>query len=796
MNRRRFSCAVRFGLSGPALAVAFAAWTAAVASTLTVDSPASGASAPISPASNTTSTATVMGWGDNSAGELGNGTLTPSSKPVGISGLAGVSAIASGGRHNLALTSGGTVVSWGDNSSGQLGDGHSGTNASAEVPVSVAGISGATSIAAGTEHSLALLSNGTVMAWGGNISGQLGDGSHADNDVPIAVSGLSAVRAIAAGELFSLALLANGTVVAWGSGVDGQLGDGAYRSSDIPVAVTGLSGVTAIAAGGRHALAVLSNGTMMAWGDNESGQLGNGDSADGSSDVPVAVQGITKAVAASAGEEHSVALLKNGSVMAWGDNGFFQLARPNGFPGGVGSSDVPLPITGIGKAAAIAAGGLFTLALTSTGTVQAWGDDAFGQLGNGSTTTGDTPVTVRKLTGADAISAGGVHSLALTAAAGSSSSSSSSVTSTPWRVEDTQNPVPPHSISDVFLSSVSAFAGDGAWAVGTNGLASSTPLAEEWNGTSWTSVAVPMPSGATQATLQGVDALSPSDAWAVGRQVTSDGTDQTLIEHWNGTKWHVVPSPDPATGTGTTDELEAVGGASANDLWAVGFYSNGSTFIAMLFEHWNGRTWTFVPPPTTVGTNFAEAVTAISPTDVWVVGDTATATNSAHWDGKNWQFVSTPFLQDGKAPQNFLTGVSGTSPDDVWASGYEDNVDQLNLRDPYLLHWNGRRWSLVEVPDPGTEGSQLADVTAISPTDVWAVGETLETDGALLSLSEVFNGTTWSVTPSLDPGQLGPTPDSTFAGSAATTNGQLFAVGSQEQPGPCCLLTLAEGANG
>jgi hypothetical protein len=345
------------------------------------------------------------------------------------------------------------------------------------------------------------------------------------------------------------------------------------------------------------------------------------------------------------------------------------------------------------------------------------------------------------------------------------------------------------------LNSVSAFAANGAWAVGTNGLASSIPLAEQWDGKTWTNVAVPTPSGATEATLQGVDALSPTDAWAVGRQTVSGGTEQTLIEQWNGTKWRVVPSPNPEVGVGTSDELQAVGGATANDLWAVGSYSNGSTFIAMLFEHWDGNKWSFVPPPTTAGTNFAEAVTAISSTDVWVVGNTATATNSAHWDGKSWHFVPTPFLQDGKAPQNFLTGVSGTGANDVWASGYENNVDQLNLRDPYLLHWTGGGWTLVKVPDPGTEGSQLADVTAVSPSDVWAVGTTLQTDGAQLSLSERFNGTTWSVIPSLDPGQLGPTPDSTFD-SIATAAGPLFAVGSQEQPGRCCLLTLAEEAKG
>jgi hypothetical protein len=216
-------------------------------------------------------------------------------------------------------------------------------------------------------------------------------------------------------------------------------------------------------------------------------------------------------------------------------------------------------------------------------------------------------------------------------------------------------------------------------------------------------------------------------------------------------------------------------------------------FIALLFDHWNGTKWTFVEPPTRGGTLFATAVTAVSSTDVWVVGDSAQATVSAHWDGKAWMMVPTPILMDGLAPQNFLTGVTANGPNDVWASGYEGNVNQQNLADPYVLHWTGSSWTLVKVPDPGTEGSQLRDVTALSASDVWAVGLTLETDGGQLTLTEHFDGTTWSVAPSLDPGQLGPTPNSDFNASASPGGTSLFAVGSQETPGRCCVLTLAEG---
>ena len=136
--------------------------------------------------------------------------------------------------------------------------------------------------------------------------------------------------------------------------------------------------------------------------------------------------------------------------------------------------------------------------------------------------------------------------------------------------------------------------------------------------------------------------------------------------------------------------------------------------------------------------------------------------------------------------------MTAVGANDVWASGYEGNVDQQNLSDPYVLHWNGTAWSLTETPNAGSEGSLLAGVTALSPTDVWVAGQTGESDGALLTLAEHFNGQTWSVAPSLDPGELGDAPDSTFQAIASAAPDVLFAVGSLETPTFCCLAALAE----
>jgi alpha-tubulin suppressor-like RCC1 family protein len=741
------------------------------------------------PATATQAAATSgRAWGDNSAGELGDGTLSPSTTPKAVGGLKGATAISAGGRHVLALLSNGTVRAWGDNTFGQLGDGKTSANSDAETPVAVCGLTGVIQVSAGGEHSLALLSNGTVMAWGDNGDGQLGDGTTTNSDVPVPVAGLTGVTAISAGDLFSVALLSNGTVMTWGYNGNGELGDGTYTNSDVPVPVSGLTGVTAVAAGGQHVLALLSNGTASSWGENEDGQLGDGSETSGSSNVPVAVVDLTGAVAVSAGYQHSLALLSSGAVMAWGDNGFNQLGQSNGFPGGISNSDVPIAVNGVGTTAAIAAGGLFSLALLTNGTVMAWGDGAFGQIGNGTTTGAVTPTAVTGLTGVKAVSAGGVSSFALVAAA---PPAAPKPVSSIWRVVPT--PVPsPAVVSDQSFAGVSAASTTDAWAVGTDEVTENRPLAEHWNGTKWTRTTVPLPAGVPQGVFNGTDDLGPGNAWAVGDTENADGDgQQTLIEHWTGSAWAVVPSPNPETGSGTTDVLTAISGTGPDDLWAVGYFSDGVSFTALLFEHWNGTAWSFVAPPSESGVQFGEGVTAISPDDVWVVGDTFSQTTvSAHWNGSTWSMVATPSLISTDS-LDFLTAVSGVSADDVWASGYEGNVDDQNFELPYMLHWNGKAWSLVKVPNRGTEGSSLRGTLALSATDVWGVGITEQSDGGLLTLTEHFNGSAWSAAPSLDPGQLAAAPDNGLDAAASPGGGVVWAVGTQEIPGSCCLRTLA-----
>ena len=213
---------------------------------------------------------TVAAWGYNGENDLGNGSFSNSAERIQVPGVTGVTAIAAGGEwaganypfgHSLALKSDGTVWAWGWNGFGQLGNG---SYESTNPPAAVINLGGITALAAGGVHSLAL-SNGTVWAWGGNNDGQLGNGSSGNNtNRPIAVIGLSGVTALAAGITHSLAI-SNGQVWAWGGNYYGQLGNGTETSANQPVPVSRLGQVTAIAAGCYHSLAI-SNGAVWGWG--------------------------------------------------------------------------------------------------------------------------------------------------------------------------------------------------------------------------------------------------------------------------------------------------------------------------------------------------------------------------------------------------------------------------------------------------------------------------------------------------------------------------------------------------
>ncbi len=357
----------------------------------------------------------VLSWGDNSYGQLGNTSKTDSIIPVSTSACVANPTIPGPARSSMAgriaaaqnfsfgVSSADALLSWGENANGQLGDGTKINHASA---VTAAGLSDAASVAAGFYHGLLVRNNGSVASWGYNGYGELGDGTSVDRITPITVPNLSSVVAVAAGRYHSASLRSDGTVWTWGYNGYGQLGDGTRTNRNSPVRVLNLDGVVSIAAGDNRTYALKNDGTVWAWGDNSYGELG--DSTVSDSLLPVRVANLTGVVAIAASSSHCLALKNDGTVWAWGYGANGQLGE-----GATTWRNNAVRASGLSNVVAIAGGDSHSLAVESDGSVWSWGYNATGQLGNGSSVQSLVPVRVSGLNNAIAVAAGSAHSLAL-----------------------------------------------------------------------------------------------------------------------------------------------------------------------------------------------------------------------------------------------------------------------------------------------------------------------------------------------------------------------------------------------
>ena len=273
------------------------------------------------------------------------------------------------------------------------------------------------------------------------------------------------------------------------------------------------------------------------------------------------------------------------------------------------------------------------------------------------------------------------------------------------------------------LNAVSPVSASNVWAAGQyfDGTGYRT-LIVHWDGSAWTQVPSPN-AGAGINNLVAVRGTSATNAWAVGYFNNNGNKSQTLILHWNGSAWTRVPSPDPS-GPALDQELTSVSGTSAQDAWAVGFYYNGS-FDKSMILHWNGTAWKQVksPNPGSQGT-FLYGVRGSSPSNAWAAGysynGTADKTLILHWNGSAWKQVTTP-NPGGSAQNNDLDAVAVTPAGDAWAAGeFATGTGMRTL----VLHWTGSAWRREATPSFG--GSVIDDsLTAVggSPDgSVWAVG--------------------------------------------------------------------------
>jgi alpha-tubulin suppressor-like RCC1 family protein len=333
---------------------------------------------------------------------------------VEVDGITAATDVSVGHSATCALLADGTVRCWGDEYGGQLGNGTSLIEYS--PPVNVSGITSAAALSVGDGHACAVLADGRIQCWGANDFGQLGIGTQAESDVPSTVAGITGATGVSAGQYGTCAVLMDGTARCWGMNTFGRLGDGTMADSSVPVAVSGVTSAVGICTSIDHSCAVLADGTVQCWGANAFGETGSS-AREGGSSMPVAVAGITDAVAVSCGTEHTCAVSKDGTIQCWGADGaaggdYRVLGNPTAVtPDCTWEPDPPMPplptvsyettcsptpvrVSGITQAASVAAGYFGTCTVSTDGSIQCWGDNEFGQLGNGSTVDSTAPVTV------------------------------------------------------------------------------------------------------------------------------------------------------------------------------------------------------------------------------------------------------------------------------------------------------------------------------------------------------------------------------------------------------------------
>jgi len=332
-----------------------------------------------------------------------------------------------------------------------------------------------------------------------------------------------------------------------------------------------------------------------------------------------------------------------------------------------------------------------------------------------------------------------------------------------------------HFLNSLFAASASS--PNDIWAVGHSTI--------HFDGTEWSVIPAPGINGFISNELTGVVDISPTLAWAVGivGEVNNQMVPpQQVIEQWNGTQWSVFPGPKFPPNSQAI--LQAITATSANDIWAVGNLADGQLGFE-LFEHFNGTAWTAQVVPET-GIQEPLSVSADAPNDAWAVGQQGgdpIKTFATHWNGENWTSVKTPNVGTGNG---HLNAVLALAPNNVWVVGLSTPTgEQQSATLTLIEHFDGTSWSVVPSPNVGPnsdfQSNQLLGLTANSPDDIWAFGSFLSTDGLqTLTLVLHWDGTSWTIVSSPDPTKGKSLNDLLFAG-VVPSPGNVWIFGAEEE---------------
>ena len=300
----------------------------------------------------------------------------------------------------------------------------------------------------------------------------------------------------------------------------------------------------------------------------------------------------------------------------------------------------------------------------------------------------------------------------------------------------------------------------------------SMPLASGAQSGDWSIVSSPNTSATVYNDLYGVTCVSALDCWAVGDYYKDNVIPQTLIEHWDGTSWAIVSSPNTSTTHNNT--LRGVACVSASECWAVGYYLSDNNAAQTLIERWDGTSWAIVSSPNTSTTqnNYLNDVTCVSPSDCRAVGfyynGSAYQTLIERWDGTSWAIVSSP----NPAQNNYLRGVTCVSASECWAVGYSYN-GILPLQ-TLIERWDGTSWAIVTSPNTSaTQDNDLYPVTCVSASECWAVGNYYN-GSAYQTLIERWDGTSWAIVTSPN---TSATRDNDLYGVMCVSASECWAVG-------------------